>query len=119
MAFSPQFRLEVEQKLSAVRVIRTKAMFGGVAIYAEDRIFALIAGEQLYLKANETSRTDYEAAGMSPFYPSDAPNPMPYWELPPGVLEDPKELSVWVDKAVGVAHSTKPAARRTKRTSGA
>jgi TfoX/Sxy family transcriptional regulator of competence genes len=32
---------------------------------------------------------------------------MGYWELPKAVLEKPKELQVWVDKALAVAESKK------------
>ena len=49
------------------------------------------------------NRTDYEEKGMGPFYPFDSPTPMGYWELPGGVLENPNDLKVWIDKAVAVA----------------
>ncbi len=100
----------VEEKLSAVLPIRTHAMFGGVGIYAEDLFFALIAEDKLYLKVSDLNRADFEAAGMGPFYPYDSPTPMHYWELPPGILDQPDELAVWVDKALAVA-----ASQRTKR----
>ena len=103
MAFTPEYRAEVESKLSAVVPIRTKPMFGGVGIYSEELFFALIAEDKLYLKVSELNRADYEAAGMEPFYPFDGAKPMGYWELPPGVIDDPVELRVWIDKALAVA----------------
>ncbi|MBV6458577.1 MAG: hypothetical protein HONBIEJF_01709 [Fimbriimonadaceae bacterium] len=112
MAFSPEYRAEVEDKLSAVIPIRTKAMFGGVGIYADDLFFALIAEDKLYLKVSDLNRSDYESAGMKPFYPFDEPKPMHYWELPPGVIDQPEELKVWVDKAVEVAAQAKRKKRR-------
>lgn len=107
MAFTAEYRTYVEEKLSAVQPIRTKAMFGGVGIYAGDLIFAIIAEDKLYLKVSDLNRADYEARGMGPFFPYDSPTPMGYWELPHGVLEDPKELAVWVDKAIAVAEAAK------------
>lgn len=112
MGFSPEYRAEVEEKLSAVVAIRTKAMFGGVGIYADDLFFALIAEEKLYFKVDDSNRADFEACGMGPFYPFDSPTPMGYWELPPGILENPVELKVWVEKALHVAESKKKPRRK-------
>jgi DNA transformation protein len=107
MGFTPAYRALVEERLSAVVPVQTKAMFGGVGIYTEGLFFALIAEDRLYLKVDDSNRGDFEAAGMSAFYPYDSPKPMHYWELPAGVLDDPKELAVWVDKSVRVAERAK------------
>lgn len=107
MEFSPEYRAEVESKLSAVVPIRTKAMFGGVGIYADDLFFALIAEDKLYLKVSDLNRADYEDAGMKPFYPFNEPKPMHYWELPQSVLDQPEELKIWIDKALEVAAQAK------------
>jgi len=107
MGFSPEFRTHVEEHLSGVVPIQTRAMFGGVGIYSDGLFFALIAEDKLYLKVSDLNRTDFEAAGMGPFFPFDSPTPMHYWELPPGILEQPDELRVWVDKAIAVAEAAK------------
>lgn len=107
MGFSPEFRTHVEEQLSGVVPIQTRAMFGGVGIYSDGLFFALIAEDKLYLKVSDLNRTDFEAAGMGPFFPFDSPTPMHYWELPPGTLEAPDELRVWVDKAIAVAEAAK------------
>ena len=103
MAFSPEYRAEVEAKLSAVVPIRTKPMFGGVGIYSDELFFALIAEDKLYFKVDDLNRADFEARGMEPFYPFEGSKPMHYWELPPGVIDEPTELRIWVDKALAVA----------------
>lgn len=117
MSFSAEYRDHVEDCLSKVLPIRSKAMFGGVGIYADDVIFAIIAEDKLYLKVDDLNQADYEAAGMEPFYPFESPQPMGYWELPGGVLEDARELKVWADKAVAVAEraKTKRKPRKTAR----
>lgn len=107
MAFSENFRLQIEEKLGAVVPIRTKAMFGGVGIYSGDLFFALIAEDKLYFKVDESNRGDFEAAGMEPFYPYDSPSPMGYWELPPKVLASKKTLALWIDKSLIVAERAK------------
>lgn len=107
MGYSKEYREEVEERLSLVVPIQTKAMFGGVGIYSEGLFFALIAEDKLYFKVSDLNRADYEAAGMQPFYPYDSPTPMHYWELPPGLIDDPDELKIWVDKALAVAATAK------------
>lgn len=111
MGFTQAYRERIEELLSVVVPITSRAMFGGVGIYSEGMFFALIAEDKLYFKVDDTNRGDFEATGMGPFYPYDAPKPMKYWELPPGVLEDEKEPAPWVDKAIRVAEN----ARRTKK----
>ena len=44
-------------------------MFGGVGLYAGDLFLALIAGDVLYLKADEATRDAREKAGARPFQP--------------------------------------------------
>lgn len=105
VSYSPEYREMVEEKLSAGVMITTKAMFGGVGIYGEGLFFALIAEDKLYFKVDDTNKPDFEQAGTEPFYPYDSPKPMKYWELPPGVIDDPKELAVWVDKSLRVAEN--------------
>lgn len=103
MAFTQGYRASVENLLSAVVPITSKAMFGGVGIYGDGLFFALIAEDRLYFKVDDSNRQDFENAGMSPFFPFDSPTPMHYWELPPGILESPDELKTWVEKALEVA----------------
>lgn len=103
MGYTQEARDRFEALLGAVAPIESKAMFGGVGIYADGLFFALIAEDKLYFKVDGTNQADFEAAGMGPFYPYDSPTPMRYWEVPSSVLEDPAELAVWVDKARCVA----------------
>lgn len=89
-------------------------MFGGVAFYAEDKVFGILANEKLWMKVGPINQADYEAAGMQPFFPFDSPKPMGYWELPPGILEHETELRLWADKAIAVALAA-PASKRKRK----
>lgn len=102
MAFSKAYREEVEEKLSACAMIRTKAMFGGVGIYEDEVFFALIDDDKLYFKVNETNLNDYESRDMEPWHIGDG-----YRELPSDVLDNPTELRIWIDKSIEVAKSKK------------
>ena len=104
MAVSEEFRLFVLDQLGMVTRVRGRRMFGGLGIFAGDLFFALADDDVLYLKADEATIPDFEAAGMKPFRPFGPDEPaMGYWELPPDVLEDVDALARWVDAALAVA----------------
>jgi DNA transformation protein len=103
------FRTYVLEQLGRLRPdIRSRAMFGGVGIYAGERIFALIDDDVVYLKVDDLNRPEFEAEGMGPFQPfGPGGEVMQYYELPEGVLDDPEALRPWVDGAVEVAARAK------------
>jgi len=114
MAYSVEYRHRVEDSLGAVVPITTKSMFGGLGIYSRDLFFALIDEDRLYFKVDELNRADFEAAGREPFIPYEGAKPMMgYWELPDGLLDQPQELAVWIDKSLAVAE--RAALKKKKR----
>ena len=42
-------------------------MFGGYGVYLDRTMFALVADNALYLKVDDDSRGEFEAAGLEPF----------------------------------------------------
>lgn len=102
MPYSKAYREEIEEKLSASKMIRTRPMFGGVGIYAEELFFAIIDDDKLFFKVNDSNRDDYLERGMEPWNISDG-----YFELPLDVLDNPSELEVWIDRSLKVAESKK------------
>jgi DNA transformation protein len=103
------FRTFVLDQLARVAPpIRARNMFGGVGIYSGDLFFALIAGDELYLKVDGSNRPDFDARGIGPFRP-DGPDgqAMQYYPLPGDLLDDTEALRVWVDKAIAVARRKK------------
>ena len=120
MAVSDRFIEFVVDQLEACGPITSKRMFGGVGIYAADLFFALLAGDVLYLKVDDSNRGDFEAAGAGPFRPyGDEGGVMQYYEVPVAVLEDADELGRWATKAIAVARAAqarKPSTRRSAST---
>lgn len=118
MAVSDSFVTFVVEQLEPVGPITPKRMFGGVGLYAGDLFFALLAGDVLYLKADDATRAAFEAAGARPFQPyPDRPaggGTMRYYSVPAAVLEDSDELVVWAKKSVVIARAQRssPPARR-------
>ena len=104
VAVSEEFRLFVLDQLGMVARVHGRRMFGGLGIYAGDLFFALADDDVLYLKADETTIPEFEAAGMKPFHPFGPDGPaMGYWELPHDVLEDVDALARGVVAALAVA----------------
>ena len=104
MKVSPGFQAFATEQLAGVKVLRAKAMFGGVGLYAGDVFFGLLARDQLFLKVDDTNRAQYEEAGMPAFKPyADKPMVMPYCQVPVAVLEDADTLARWARQSVDVA----------------
>src|SRR5215218_6358441 len=114
MPVNESFRAFVLDQLSRVATrIRSRSMFGGVGIYSGDLFFALIDGDTLYLKVDDSNRGDFEARGLGPFRPfGEGGETMQYYQVDEGILEDVGELRSWVEKAIAVAR-TKRVAKRT------
>lgn len=121
MAVSPEFLEFLKDQLSPFGPVRARRMFGGAGLFRDNLMFGLIAEDTLYFKIDERNRPDYEAAGMAPFtYEGKGKKmQMSYYEIPPEVLEDPADLSVWARKAFEAAlAATSPSKRRRRPTMG-
>lgn len=116
MAVSDAFRdYVVEQLGRCAPAVRFKRMFGGGGLYSQDRIFALLDDDTLYLKGDAASRERYLAAGMLPFSPfGDPAQVMAYYAVAGDVLEDVEQLQPWVALALEVAgRAGKSSARKS------
>jgi DNA transformation protein len=103
--------------------IEMKRMFGSYGIFRTGVLFALIRADTLYLRSDETSAGEFEAAGMEPFrYNRNGETvALNYHQAPPDSLEDPDVLAQWADRAYAIAmrnHAAKvrKAKNRTSKT---
>ena len=107
MAVTDRFVTFVLEQLDPLGPIASKRMFGGVGLYAGDLFFALIAGDVLYLKADEATRDAREKAGAHPYQPfPDRPKGkgrMQYYSVLAAILEDAEALLAWAKEAVVIA----------------
>ena len=109
MPVSEGFVAFVLEQLDPLGPITSKRMFGGVGLYAGDLFFALVAGDVLYLKADETTRVPMEKAGAHAFQPSNRPKgkgKTQYFSVPVAVLEDADKLLAWATRAIAVARAS-------------
>ncbi len=89
--------------------VKSRSMFGGHGIFESGDMFALVSGDTLYFKADDTIRSRYEDAGSAQF------KPMPYWEVPAGVLDSEAEVEEWARISIGVAHAAPKKKRRSRK----
>lgn len=79
--------------------ISFRKMFGGYGVYKNSKIFALIADDELYFKANENSVRIFKKAGSERFcYQAKGKIIyLNYWIVLPEILEDEEKLKEWVE----------------------
>jgi len=120
MRVSTGFRSFVLDQLASVGDVTPKEMFGGIGLYSGGVFFGILASDVLYLKVDETNRTDFERAGSKPFTPyADRMGTMQYWSVPIGILESAPELAAWTLKAIAVAERAREAQARPARAKAA
>ena len=104
LAVSDGFRAFVLDQLEELGDVTPRSMFGGVGLYHKGLFFGLLAGDVLYLKADDQTRATFERARSKPFQPyADRAGTMQYYAVPVGVLESAVELAGWARDAVAAA----------------
>jgi DNA transformation protein len=93
------------EALQPLGVLRFKKMFGGVGVYLDGLFFALIAGGELWLKADAANTPDFEARDC-PLFTYDFKGKvgtMNYRRAPDDCLDDSDALRDWAMIGVGAA----------------
>jgi DNA transformation protein len=110
------FKEFVLDQLSALPDLRARAMFGAHGLYSDDKFFAILDEGRLFFKTDAATQTEYTERGMGPFtYEMQGQTKsMAYHEVPPDVLENPHELTLWARRAMLLAKTKKPT-KKTRR----
>lgn len=106
MAVSAEFLDFACELFAPIGPMRARRMFGGAGIYAHDLMFALVADDVIYLKADPSLAADLEAEGCGPFIftPKEGePTAMNYWRLPEDALDRAEISERWGRRAFEVA----------------
>jgi DNA transformation protein and related proteins len=98
--------------------VQIKRMFGGLGVFADGLMFALVTRGELHMKTDGESELLFEAAGSAPFvYEREGRDPvkMGYYTLPEDAYEVEDEFLKWAR----LAHtSALKAAAAKQRTAG-
>jgi DNA transformation protein len=122
MAVSAAFADFVADLFAPLGAVRVKRMFGGAGVYCGAVMFALIADDVLYLKADEETRARFRREGMAPFTyvgRDGREMAMSYYALPERLYDEPEEALAWAREALSRAtirtRSNKERAKRTPK----
>ncbi len=103
MAVNEDYLKYVQEQFALFGDIEIKKMFGGIGIFTNGVMFAMIANDTLRFKVDETNRQQYEERDMRPFFSGSKKKGMPYWEVPPDILDDRSLLKEWANQSLKIA----------------
>jgi DNA transformation protein len=95
----------LEKLFEPFAAVTIKGMFGGRGVYAKGLMFALQAGDSIYLKTDAVSRPRFSEVGSTPFvYRSPmGPKETSYWLMPAMASGDADALKTWCGLALEAA----------------
>jgi DNA transformation protein len=100
--------------LAVLGEVKCRRMFGAYGLYQGSTFFGIIADETLYFKTDATTRPAYLAQRMQPLCPTPRQTSHSYYEVPPDVIENPRELLAWAAQAVRAQQAAPQAHRRAR-----
>ncbi|MFQ5562162.1 MAG: TfoX/Sxy family protein [Parvularculaceae bacterium] len=98
--------------------ISIRRMFGGAGVYCDGAFFAIIANDEIFFKADDVSREEFEARGLGRFtfeMKDGRIESMSYYNAPEEIFDDADELKRWTDFALGAAFRAKKFAKKPKK----
>lgn len=109
MSVSASYKSFVSELFEGLGPVQIRSMFGGGGVFLDGVMFALIADETLYLKADDSTTDAFEAEGMAPFTydKKGKASVMSYWQVPDRLLDDQDELVCWARDALAIAAAKK------------
>jgi len=118
MPVSREFIDYVAELFAPLGRLRSKRMFGGVGVYADELMFAFLVDDVLYLRVDALSEARFREAGAEPFtfaMKDGRQVEISYWRAPEEALEDPDAALSWGRLAVEAALRKRGARTRPKR----
>jgi DNA transformation protein len=95
----------VAEQLAPLGRISSRAIFGGIGVFIDDRLLAIVMGDKLYLHTDKSNLDEYVARGMQQFkpYPNAFDLTTDHHEVPREVIDDPEQLKLWGARALNAA----------------
>lgn len=116
MAVKAEFATYCSELLASAGEVRSSRMFGGYGLYIDDVFVAIIAGECLYLKADEQTQARFETAGCTRFkYTARGKQQaLGFWTVPPEAMDSPGLMQPWASLALEAALRARGKPRRPR-----
>lgn len=106
----------VAEAMAPLGQVTMRKMMGGATLYLDGTIFAIIAADALWFKADATSDADWDAAGCDRFsydFGDGRTGSMNYRRAPDDVYDDPDALRQWAE--LGLAAGLRAPAKKNRR----
>jgi DNA transformation protein len=100
-----EFVSYVVDMLQTIGPVYAKKMFGGHGIFLEGLMFALIADNELFLKADTESEDEFRERGLQPFTYNKKGKliKVSYYQAPEEAMEDSDMMNEWGNKGYSAA----------------
>jgi DNA transformation protein len=119
MANDSGFIEHLRELLEPIPGVTIKKMFGGYGIFRTELMFALIADDTLYFKADDQNRSEFEAKALKPWVYHNKDGKamtMPYYQAPEETLDNSDDMCVWAESAYQAALRTQKPKKKTTKT---
>ncbi len=85
--------------------ITARKMFGGYGLYHQGLMFALVANDTLYLKADAHNVSHFEAQRLPPFQFNKNGKlvKMSYYQAPDEIMDDGEQAAIWARRSFEAA----------------
>ena len=85
--------------------VTARKMFGGYGIYRNGLMFALVADNILYLKADSENSEYFKQEGLPPFEYNKKGNlvKMSYYRAPDEIMDDREQAALWARRSYEAA----------------
>ncbi|MDD2759908.1 MAG: TfoX/Sxy family protein [Methylomonas sp.] len=96
--------------------VNIRKMFGGYGVYHDGWMFALVADDTLYLKADAENARFFEEQGLAPFeYQREGKMmKMSYYQAPAEFMEDREQADLWARRSYDAARRAQCNRRKAK-----
>jgi DNA transformation protein len=120
MSASDSFADFLKDLLGGLGDVTVRRMFGGSGVFCDGLMFAIVADDALFLKADDGNRAAFEAEGLEPltYEAKGRTIVLPYWQVPERLFDEPEEMLAWARDALAAARrasAKKPKAKRKAR----
>ncbi len=107
MAASDSIAELLKEVLAPLGAVTVRRMFGGAMVYVDGVAVALLDGDAVYFKADDTTKAMFEAEGQGPFVYEGQTRPvtMSYWRIPERLYDEADDMVEWARAALQVARA--------------
>ena len=118
MVASKEFVAFVIEQLAGFGETNARRMFGGAGLFREGLMFALVADDVLFFKADDDNSAAFDNEGLAPFSYATSSGERrltSYRKAPERCLDDPEEMVHWARTAFAAATRADAAKPKSKR----